>query len=77
MPPDPVEDDHTTLIRIDERVRNLVQGMDEIRSFLKDCPSHREKLNNHLEDHKRLNAGLLAVAGIISSIIAAIVGRLK
>jgi len=76
LPPDP-EDDHTTIIRIDERVKTLVDGLNEIKVFLKDCPAHREKVNSHLEGHKRVNAGLLAAAGVISTIIAAIVGLWK
>jgi len=67
--------DHDVLIRLDENVKQLVEGFKKIDKFLSDCPVHRQKLEDHLQNHRRTTSIIIAIYGPLAGLIGVIIEK--
>jgi len=61
------------LIRIHQDIIHIKEDLNEIKTEVKKVPVLEERLNAHLENHKRQNAFLIALMSALATIISAII----
>jgi hypothetical protein len=64
--------DRELLILVAERVRTLSE---QIKPMCDSYPRYQERVDTHIENHRTNTATILVIAGIIATLIAAIVPR--
>lgn len=66
---------HDALITLMADMRYVRESLDEIKAVVKDVPTVKERLQNHLDEHKRKEAQHGVIITAISTIIASIIAR--
>jgi hypothetical protein len=67
--------DHDALITLIADVKYVRESLDEIKAVVKDFPTYRQKLEDHVDEHKRKEAEHGIIITAISTVIASIIAR--
>jgi len=68
--------DHDLLVQLSVHVQYIRSSLDEIKESVKDYPTTKQLLKNHLSNHRRREARTAGIVTTIATALSALITRL-